>query len=65
MQITWFVLYDPSLDQKMRRKEQENILKLKTNMIGWFIYDKIQRQSTDFPLLYRRHWTKETYLAFL
>ena len=44
MQITWFVLYDPSLDQRILwRKEQENILKLKIKLIGWFIYDKIQR----------------------
>ena len=45
-----FVLYDPSLDQRiLLRKEQKNILKLKIKLIGSFIYDKIQRQSTDFP----------------
>ena len=41
-----------SLDQRILRKEQENILKLKIKLIGWFIYDKIQRRSTDFPLHY-------------
>ena len=50
--LVWFVLYDLSLDQRILRKEQENILKLKIKLIGWFIYDKIQRQSTDFPLHY-------------
>ena len=52
--LVCFVLYDPSLDQRiLLRKEQENILKLKIKLIGWFIYDKIQ--STDFPLHYLRH----------
>ena len=50
--LVCFVLYDPSLDQRILKKEQENILKLKIKLIGWFIYDKIQRQSTDFPLHY-------------
>ena len=51
MQIIWFVLF--YIDQRiLLRKEQENILKLKIKLIGWFIYDKIKRQSTDFPLLY-------------
>ena len=49
--LACFVLYDPSLDQRILRKEQENILKLKIKLIGWFIYDKIQRQSTDFPYI--------------
>ena len=48
--LVCFDLYDPSLDQRILRKEQENILKLKIKLIGWFIYDKTQRQSTDFPL---------------
>ena len=48
--LVCFVLYDPSLNQRiLLRKEQENILKLKIKLIGWFVYDKIQRQSTDFP----------------
>ena len=51
--LVCFVLYDLSLDQGILRKEQENILKLKIKLIGWFIYDKIQ--STDFPLHYLRH----------
>ena len=43
------VIYDPSLDQRILRKEQENILKLKIKpMIGWFIYDIIQRQKHRF-----------------
>ena len=46
-----FVVYDPSLDQRILRKEQENNLKLKIKLTGWFIYDKIQRQSTDFPYI--------------
>ena len=54
--LVCFVLYDPSLDQRiLLRKEQINILKLKIKLIGSFIYDKIQRQSTDFPLHYFRH----------
>ena len=46
-----FVVYDPSLDQRILRKEQENNLKLKIKLTDWFIYDKIQRQSTDFPYI--------------
>ena len=49
--LVCFVLYDKSLDQRILRKEQEYILKLKTELIGWFINDKIQRQSTDFPYI--------------
>ena len=51
--LVCFVIYDPSLDQRILRKEQENILKLKIKLIGCFIYDIIQ--STDFPLHYLRH----------
>ena len=49
--LVCFVIYDPSLDQRILRKEQENILKLKIKLIGWFIYDIIQRQSKDFPYI--------------
>ena len=52
LQITWFVLfYMIKLGPKKRLEfiKQENILKLKIKLIGWFIYDKVQRQSTDFP----------------
>ena len=47
--LVCFVLYDPSLDQRILRKEQENILKLKIKLICWLILDKIQ--STDFPYI--------------
>ena len=54
--LVCFILYDPSLDQRiLLRKEQENILQLKIKLIGSFIYDKIQRQSTDFSPHYLRH----------
>ena len=52
MQIACFVLYDPSYDQRvLLRKEQNNTLKLKIKLIGSIIYDKIQKQSTDFPYI--------------
>ena len=35
--LVCFVLYDPSLDQRILRKEEENILKLKIKLIHWFI----------------------------
>ena len=56
------VLNDPSFDQRLEFIKQENILKLKIKLIGWFIYDKVQRQSTVFP-----HITliKRTYLFTL
>ena len=44
--LACFVLYDPNLDQRILRKEQENILKLKIKLIGWFILGKAQ----IFPL---------------
>ena len=61
MQITWFVLFymiqawTKDIEKRLEFIKQENILKLKINLIGWFIYDKVQRQSTDFPLQYLRH----------
>ena len=51
--LVCFVVYDPGLDQRILGKEQENIPKLKINLIGWFINDKIQ--STDFRLHFFRH----------
>ena len=73
MQITWFVLFymiqawtkEYWDEKRLEFIKQENILKLKIKLIGWFIYDKVQRQSADFPLHYLRHWTKGTYLALL
>ena len=61
MQITWFVLFymmqawTKDIEKRLEFIKQKNILKLKINLIGWFLYDKVQRQSTDFPLQYLRH----------
>ena len=49
--LVCFVKCDPSLDQIILRKQQEHILNLKIKLIGWFIYYKIKRQSTDFPYI--------------
>ena len=35
-------------EKRLEFIKPENILKLKIKLIGWFIYDKVQRQSTDF-----------------
>ena len=62
--LVWIVLYDPSLDQRIFRKE-ENIFKLKTKLICWFILWQNPKAKHRFPLHHLRHWTKGTYLAFL
>ena len=38
-------------EKRLEFIKQENILKLKIKLIDWFIYNKVQRQSTDFPYI--------------
>ena len=50
--LVCFVLYDPSLDQRiLLRKEQKNILKLKIKLIGSFILTKPKGKAQIFPYI--------------
>ena len=62
--LVCFALYDPSLGHRILRKEQENILKLKFKLIGWFIYDKSKGKAQIFPYItLDTEQKKGTYLA--
>ena len=49
--LVCFVLYDPSLGQRILKKEQENILKLKIKLIGWFFMTKSKGKAQIFPYI--------------